>query len=509
MIRRWSGLVLAALVFVGLPASAQKALAPGGSFLDDDHLPAEPSIEALHANQITAGCGPEIFCPDRAVTRAESATFLTRAMGLGPSGGSPPFADLAPAAWYSGYVTRLHDLGVVAGYPDGTFRPEAAITRAEMAALLVRGLGLDPLEASGSFSDVATNDWYSPFVEALAAAGITAGCGNGQFCPADLVLRQHMALFLVRAFDLIPIIPPARYAPLNGLPVPDGFAVRRRVIAVKIDNAAGARPQSGIERADGMVELPVEGELTRLIGLFHQSDSGYVGPVRSARPTDELLVSLGATAAISGAQPWIADQVAAQGLRIIRENQVRPPIMFRISTRVAPYNLYTSTLELRGEADRRGYADNPPPDLFRYGAFAYDRAPAASTILMSWSDPIQVTWRWDGGRYVRSMAGAVHSWRDQAGMTAQIAATNLIVIYGRRYLVTPPTGVSGSPVPAIETIGSGRMLLFSHGRVVEGTWTRPDNTTWFSFQVGGSELVVPPGVPWISIFPEDRPVTWS
>jgi hypothetical protein len=53
------------------------------------------------------------------------------------------------------------------------------------------------------------------------------------------------------------------------------------------------------------------------------------------------------------------------------------------------------------------------------------------------------------------------------------------------------------------------MLMFCNGRVVEGTWTRPDSGVWFNFEVAGSELVVPPGVPWISILPDDRTVTWS
>lgn len=506
--------LLAVVLLAGLPAAAQSApaaaaLPPGGTFLDDDQAEGEAAIEALYAAGITAGCGPAVFCPNRPVTRAETAVFLTRALRLAPGDQRAPFGDLDPEAWYALAVDRLYQTGVFTGYPDLTFRAEATITRAEMAAVLVRALGLTPATNGGSFQDVPAGVWFSPLVEALRLEGVTAGCGDGRFCPGDPVSRQQLALFLMRGLKLTPLPPPARYGPLNGLAVPDGFAVHRRVIAVKIDNAAGARPQSGIERADAMIELPVEGDLTRLIALFHQSAPDYAGPVRSARPTDELLVSLGATAAISGAQPWIADLVAGHGLPLIREGQVGAPALFRISARTAPHNLYASVPDLRAEADRRGYPDAPPPDLARFGDPPYDGHPAATTVVMSWSNPIQVTWRWDGARYLRWMPSGAHMWTDRAGGTGQVAAESLIVIFGTRYEVAPPPGTIGSAVPAVVTIGSGRMLAFVEGRVVEGTWSRPDNGSWFRFEAGGAELIIPPGVAWISVFPDDRPVVWS
>lgn len=501
---------VAVLVLAGVPAAVQStAFGPGGTFFDDDRRPAESAIEALVANQITTGCGSNIFCPTGSVTRGQAATFLARAMKLAPASAVNAFPDLIPTAYYTGSVNRLAELGLITGYPDGTFRPESAVSRAEMAALLVRATGLEPAIVSGSFTDVPADAWFAPYVEALRTAGITTGCTPERFCPYDLVTREQMALFIVRAFDLALPEVPVRVSPLNGLPAPDGFSVTRRVVAVKIDNAYRARPQSGIERADAVMELMVEGGLSRMVGLFHQTDATYVGPVRSVRPTDAVLEAIGATIGISGAQPWIADLVAAQGVSIIREGQVGPPTMFRIGTRVAPYNLYTSTVELRREADRRGYADVPPPSFFNFGPFQYGDAPAATTIDVSWSDPVSTVWTWSGNRYLRSMGAVPHSWIDETGNTARIAADTLIVIFGQYYEVSPPPGIKGSTVPAMATIGSGRLLMFSNGRVIEGTWSRPDNETWFTFSVAGVELVVPPGVPWIHIIPHDRPVTWS
>src|SRR5680860_1000202 len=80
----------------------------------------------------------------------------------------------------------------------------------------------------------------------------------------------------------------------------------RRVVAVKIDNHPAARPQSGLQEADAVYEVLVEGGLTRFIAMFHQSDSEYVGPNRSGRPTDSgLMAPLGGPFQISGAQSWV------------------------------------------------------------------------------------------------------------------------------------------------------------------------------------------------------------
>ncbi|MEX0667577.1 MAG: DUF3048 domain-containing protein, partial [Acidimicrobiia bacterium] len=367
---RLSALGVLLAVVASLPAAGQVSLGPGGTFLDDDFRASEPAIEALVATGITNGCGEQLFCPTASVTRGQMATFLARSLKAGSSD-LGPFSDLVPGSYYVGFVNRLFELGVVDGYSDGTYRPDAPVSRAEMAALLVRAIGL---EVGGSqvvstpFIDVPADAWFAPFVESLRGAGITTGCAVDRFCPDGAVTREQMALFLARTFQLpLPVVP-GRTSPLNGLPA-TGLATQRRLIAVKIDNAFSARPQSGIEQADAMMELMVEGGLSRMVGLFHHSDSSYVGPVRSVRPTDAVLESLGATVGISGAQPWIADMVGAQGVPIIREGQVGPPTMFRIAGRVAPYNLYTNSDELRLEADRRGYADNPPPDLFNFGAF--------------------------------------------------------------------------------------------------------------------------------------------
>ena len=493
--------VAAVILLVG------SVLPPGGTFLDDDHLPGEGSIEALAEAGVTTGCRTDLFCPQGPVTRGEMATFLGRALGVSPDPSIAYFTDLDPAAFYTGFVNALFGLNVIAGEIDGTFGPNRSVSRAEMAALLDRALQLPPGSSPSGFVDIDPGDWFASHVEAIKAAGITLGCATDRYCPMASVTREEMAIFLTRAFSLsIPTIP-VRTSPLDGMPAPDGLSVNRRVIGVKIDNAAPARPQSGIERADAVIELMVEGGLSRMMALFLESDTDYLGPVRSVRPTDALVEALGVTVGISGGQPWIADMLAAEGVPFIRESQVKPPTMFRITTRSAPHNLYTATAELRAEADRRGYANSPPPNLFQWGLFRYSEAPAANRIDVSWSDPISTIWDWDGERYLRSAGSVPHLWRDREGRTGRITADNLIVVFGRYYEVLAPTGTGR--VPAMRTIGSGRAVLFTEGRVIDGIWSRPDNETWFTFSTASGELVVPPGLSWIHVIPHDRPLSWQ
>lgn len=297
--------------------------------------------------------------------------------------------------------------------------------------------------------------------------------------------------------------PPGPVSPLNGLPADDPDDLNRRVIAVKIDNHWNARPQSGINLADAVYELPVEANLTRFIALFHDNDADYLGPMRSGRPTDPTLVKpLEATFAISGAQPWVIGRIQAAGVPLIGE--VRPAT-FRVRSRYAPHNLYVNTELLREHADSRGTSDDPPPTWFTWGDFAGGET--ATDILFDWSGATQVTWKWNGERYQRWTDGDFQMWVDETGEeSGPLEADSLIVLFARRYTAS---GSSGSAVPAMETVGSGAALVFAQGEVVEGTWARDSVEDPFELaDERGDPLSIPAGVPWVNVFPDSRQITW-
>jgi hypothetical protein len=154
-----------------------------GRFIDDDGNFHEPNIEAIADLGITLGCNPpdnDRYCPSDPVTRAEMAAFIIRA--LGEENPAAPhedrFPDVSEDAWYSQSVERLAALGITLGYDDGTYRPNSIVTRAEMAAFLTRAFidQADIVTATGAFEDVPTTAWYADFSETLLAEGITAGC---------------------------------------------------------------------------------------------------------------------------------------------------------------------------------------------------------------------------------------------------------------------------------------------------------------------------------------------
>lgn len=186
---------------VALPGAASTPEADGrGPYADTDGSVHEPEVAALWAAGITDGCAEWLYCPDEPLTRAEAAAFLTRALDLPPADGVM-FQDTA-GSLFQRSIGALARADVTRGCADDRFCPEAPLTRGQVASLLVRALGL-PEVAGDSFSD---DDWdvHEPNIEALAAAGITFGCGEDRFCPTWTVSREEMASFLVRALELEP-----------------------------------------------------------------------------------------------------------------------------------------------------------------------------------------------------------------------------------------------------------------------------------------------------------------
>jgi hypothetical protein len=132
------------------------------------------------------------------------AVFLINALGLDPltPGGSSPFSDIS-GHWAEGYILQLEAQGITGGYPDGTFRPESLVTRAEMAVFLINALGLSPLTPSGPgpFPDIVGH-WAEGFILQLESQGITGGYPDGTYRPENQVTRAEMAVFLVNGFNL-------------------------------------------------------------------------------------------------------------------------------------------------------------------------------------------------------------------------------------------------------------------------------------------------------------------
>lgn len=157
-------------------------------------------------------------------------------------------------------------------------------------------------------------------------------------------------------------------SPFTGEPVP----ALGPVLAVKIDNIAQARPQTGLSKADIVYVLPVEGGLTRLLAVYSSDSPSVIGPVRSAREADlELLAQFGQPAfAYSGATPRLLPVIGEA--RIVDLYSGKADGYFRDASRPAPHNLYAHASRLLEQARTASKAHDIG---FRFGPAPNGRSP--------------------------------------------------------------------------------------------------------------------------------------
>jgi len=167
-------------------------------------------IERLYNAGITGGCtsSPRQYCPTSPVTRAEMAVFLEK--GKHGSAFTPPnvpatFGDTG-SHWAKNWIQALAADGITGGCGGGNYCPDYNVSRAQMAVFLLKlehGSSYTPPAATGRvFNDVPSTYWAVTWIEQLANEGITGGCGSNNYCPDGAVTRAEMAAFLVKVLEL-------------------------------------------------------------------------------------------------------------------------------------------------------------------------------------------------------------------------------------------------------------------------------------------------------------------
>tara|TARA_B100001750_G_C15508592_1_gene602085 strand:+ start:310 stop:1410 length:1101 start_codon:yes stop_codon:yes gene_type:complete len=280
----------------------------------------------------------------------------------------------------------------------------------------------------------------------------------------------------------------------------------KRVLAFKVDNNINARPQSGLELSDLVFEILVEGGMTRFLAVFLDSSTDYLGPIRSARPTDPTLVKhYGATLVVSGATEGLIPAIRELGVPVIEEQ--KSPSMFRIASRNAPHNLYTDTELIREVIDEKGYLfiQPGPAPMFEFGYEQSNWSESGQKVEVIYSNETTVIWKYDGEAYNRFILDSyskidepeAHNWISQDGFeTGILKAETIIAIQGVQYRDEATT------LPSILTVGIGPVTILNSGKYVEGTWRRTDIDD--SFQLNdkdGNTIILPPGKQWIHILP--------
>lgn len=140
------------------------------------------------------------FGPQKQMTRAEAAQMFYNLLLDQNIESDKFFTDVKDDAWYAPAVEALAELGVINGYADGTFRPNASITRAEFTAMAMR-FARDTLDGGSIFSDVTTGDWFYAPVTSAADYGWINGYPDGTFRPNAPITRAEVAAVVNRMLE--------------------------------------------------------------------------------------------------------------------------------------------------------------------------------------------------------------------------------------------------------------------------------------------------------------------
>jgi Protein of unknown function (DUF3048) N-terminal domain/Protein of unknown function (DUF3048) C-terminal domain len=286
---------------------------------------------------------------------------------------------------------------------------------------------------------------------------------------------------------------PSPNSPLTGRPGPTGT-----LIAVKIDNVGPARPQTGLNAADVVYAIQVEGGLSRLLAVY---DSAHlpnrpIGPVRSARESDlELMRQYGKPAFVySGAQrPFLPVLAAAD---VVNCSPAQESAAYsRTRDRFAPHNEFVDLgAVLRGCPGASAVKDVG----FRFGTAPAGGTPTAAFTARMPAATFTFTWSAARGEYLVSMDGV------PAGTTdaGRVSAPTVVIQKVER--IPSPRGLkdsSGTLTPFSHTVGSGEAVILRDGRAFTGSWSRPaaDDPTVYTYR--GERMTFQPGRVWVVLEP--------
>jgi len=167
---------------------------PAGYWADDP-------LQFLVAEGVVSGYADGTFRPEATVTRVQFAKMVVEAMEWQVQFSSQPtFSDVPASHWAYGYVETASARGVIAGYADGTFRPDAPITRAQAAKMIAtaRDWAMEPPEVN-SFLDVSADNWAYNYAEMVYAADVMSGYADRTFRPYNTATRAQIAKILAHA----------------------------------------------------------------------------------------------------------------------------------------------------------------------------------------------------------------------------------------------------------------------------------------------------------------------
>lgn len=303
--------------------------------------------------------------------------------------------------------------------------------------------------------------------------------------------------------------PAAPVWPLTGEGAADPAVMNLPVVAVKVDNSPDARPHAGINTADQVYELQVEG-ITRFMELYHSQAPDRVGPVRSARSSDlDLFGNLNRPLLIwSGGNPGVTQEIndaQANGLVIdVGHPSAAGRLYYRDDSggRFIPHNLFTNVPQIRAEFTPPD--SGPPPAMFRFRKEG-DPLPATAEdmpgMVIDFGLGVRVEYVWDAERsgWDRYQVDQSHprgssAFVDETG--TQISPQNVVILF-LEYGQDPVDGRS----PKAYSVGNGEGVVLTQGKLVYVNWIRrgPGDEWNITERASGEPVALTPGRTWVAL----------
>jgi hypothetical protein len=281
---------------------------------------------------------------------------------------------------------------------------------------------------------------------------------------------------------------------------------RQRALAVVIDNAPEARPQSGLEQADIIIELPVEGGLTRLLAIISGENQELVGPIRSARSyIVDLAREYNSILVHAGGSPDALETIDREGIENLDEiygNSEAAAAFWRVPDRPKPHNLYASSDSLRRSAKALKYdLGTPPPQHPTFKPDTEMTGESISDVTIFYANRKSLV------RYVFNKEKRVFEryMEEKPHLTAkgeQLTGANVIVQY------VPYQYIDGDGRLQLIMHGSGQALVFSDGKVIKGLWQKNPGGHARYTDLKGKTIALMEGPTWIEVVPKGTRVEY-
>ena len=304
---------------------------------------------------------------------------------------------------------------------------------------------------------------------------------------------------------------------LTGLTPADPGALQRRPLIIKVANQESVIPQTGLSKADVVVESLVEFEQTRYDAIFQSQSAPRVGSIRSARLIDlEIPDIFDGVLSFSGAVEPVRQKLYhtpdLQGQ--ILEQNLNTEAFYRDPNIPVPDNLFANTDILWAYITKKGWNTQPnPPGGWVFGENAPEDAPTATAIDIPYPT-FPVRWAYDaaGGKWLRWLNGQPHI---DKGTGAQLTADNIVVIFAKHVKTqileygTEPMGDNCANCSVeVQLWNEGPVQVFRDGKVYNGKWVRTGREQPFQIIFSdGSPMPLKPGNSWWQIVPIEMTVT--